>query len=137
MFGLFLQTYRPREMSQTWPTTLQSFIRRSFLSLVAFSQAILQEINPVVMLCTSSTQSLNSGTNPLWRGTDLCHDLGQSFQRSHTWISQGLISKLKFLPILSICTEKPLGHADVAEVGYIWWTEDGYLLKRSPHFRSG
>lgn len=70
--------FRQKEMSQIWPTILQPFTRRSFMSLGGFSQAILLEINPAVMLCTSLTRSLNSGTSPLWRGTDLCLGLGQS-----------------------------------------------------------
>lgn len=83
MFLTFLPTNRLKEMYPNWPTTLQSFIRRSFLSLVEFSRAILPERNPVVMLCTSLTQSMNSGISLSWRGTDLCHVLGQSFQISH------------------------------------------------------
>lgn len=137
-FFFFLPIYRLREMYPNWPTTQQPFIRRSFLSLVEFSRAILPEINPAVMLCTSLTQSLNSGTNPSWRGTDLCHVLGQSFQRSHTQVAQMCIFFFltKFLIVIPN-GEKPLGHVDVAEVGYIRWTEDSHLLKRSPHFRSG
>lgn len=126
--------FRPKEKYPNWPTTPRPFIRRSFLSLVEFSRVILPEINPAVMLCTSSTQSLNSGTNPSWRGTDLCHGLGQSFPKSHTLVNQMVVFQLKFL---LFCMEKPLRHADVTKVGYIRWTEDGHLLKRSPHFRSG
>lgn len=70
--------FRREEMFQIWHTILQPFIRRSFLSLVELSRAIPLEINPAVMLCTSLTQSLNSGTSRSWRGTDLCLGLGQS-----------------------------------------------------------
>lgn len=99
--SFFLPIYRLREMYPNWPTTQQPFIRRSFLSLVELSWAILPEINPAVMLYTFSTPSLNSGTNPSWRGTDLCHVLGQSFQRSHTRVAQmcTLFIKLYFLSL--------------------------------------
>lgn len=79
--------FRREEMFQIWHTILQPFIRKSFLSLVEFSRAIPLEINPAVMLCTSLTQSLNSGTSRLWRGTDLCLGLGQSsFKRK--WLQR-------------------------------------------------
>lgn len=64
-------------MFPIWHITLQRFIRKSFLSLEESSQTLLLGINPAVMRCTSLTQSLNSGTSPLWRGTDLCLGLGQ------------------------------------------------------------
>lgn len=60
-----------------WRITQLPFIRRSFLCLAEFSRDIHPEINPAAMLCTSSTQSLNSGISPLWRGTNLCPGLGQ------------------------------------------------------------
>lgn len=132
---MFLPTYRLGAIYPNWPTTLQPFIRRSFLSLVEFSRAILPETNPVVMLCTSLTQSMSSGISPSWRGTDLCHVLGQSFQRSQNPLIKNAFFELNFLFLF--CMEKPLSHADAAEVGDFWWTEDGHLLKRSPHSRLG
>lgn len=66
-------------MYPNWPTTLQPFIRRSFLSSAEFNRAILLEINPVAMLCISLTQSMNSGISLSSRGTDLCHGLGRLF----------------------------------------------------------
>lgn len=72
-----LPSYRQKEMFPIWHITRQLFIRKSFLSLAESSPAILPGINPAVTLCTSSTQSLNSGTSLLWRGTDLCLGLGQ------------------------------------------------------------
>lgn len=91
-----LPTYRPEEMSQNWHTTLQPFTRRSFLSLAESSRAIPPEINPAVMLCTSSTQSMNSGTSPSWRGTDLCRALGQSFLSSRAKVHSILNQVLYF-----------------------------------------
>lgn len=83
-------------MSQNWHTTPQPFTRRSFLSLAEFSRASPPGINPAVMLCTSLTQSMNSGTSPSWRGTDLCRALGQSVQGSHTQVHSILNQVLYF-----------------------------------------
>lgn len=57
--------FRQKEIFPICHITLQFFIRKSFLSLAESSRAILLGINPAVMLCTSSTRSLNSGTSPL------------------------------------------------------------------------
>lgn len=64
--------------------------------MAEFSRAIPLGINPAVMLCTSLTQSMNSGTSPSWRGTDLCHALGQSFQGPHTQVHSILNQVLYF-----------------------------------------
>ena len=72
-----LPPFRQKEMFQIWHIILQRFIRENFLSSVEFSRAIPLGKNPAVMLCTSSTQSLNSGTSQLWRGKDLFLGLGQ------------------------------------------------------------
>lgn len=71
---------RRGEIFQIWRIILQPFIRASCLCLAAFThRAVRPERNPAVMLCTSSTQSMSSGTSRSWRGTSLSLGLGQSF----------------------------------------------------------
>lgn len=68
---------RLKEMCQIWLITLQYFTRKNSLSLEEFNQVLSQRIKPAAMHYTSSTQSMDSGTNPLWRAASLCLALGQ------------------------------------------------------------
>lgn len=82
-----LLPYRQKGMFPIWHITQQLFIRKSFLSLEESSRILPLGINPAVILCTSSTRSLNSGTSPLWRETDLCLGLGQCcFQKKQQFV---------------------------------------------------
>lgn len=103
MCFVFASKCRQKEMFQMWRITPLPFIRKSFLSLVEFSQVTLRWINPAVMLCTSSAQSLNSGTSRLWKGTNRCLGLGQSSSPNNLPSSKcGFVFVFPFLNIAAI-----------------------------------
>ena len=91
---------RQKGTFQLWRITLHCFIRRSCLCSGESTRDIRPGRSPAVTLCTSSTQSLNSGTSPSWRATNPCLGLGQcSFQNT---AAVHLLSRF-FLSILIRC----------------------------------